>query len=99
MTLSSHISCAPGPNPISSGEKKRDKFNETYLQVTAEDVPHDAHVVLNVVHGESVHAKELGEQGLAVPLHNVRVILRQICWSTWMMDLLYLHQFGQFEID
>ena len=59
-------------------EKKRDKFNETYLQVTAEDVPHDAHVVLNVVHGESVHAKELGEQGLAVPLHNVRVILTKI---------------------
>ena len=46
--------------------------------MTAEDVPHDAHVVLNVVHGESVHAKELGEQGLAVPLHNVRVVLRQI---------------------
>ena len=59
-------------------ETKRDKFNETYLQVTAEDVPHDAHVVLNVVHGESVHAKELGEQGLAVSLHNVRVVLRQI---------------------
>ena len=60
-------------------EKKRDKFNETYLQVTAEDVPHDAHVVLNVVNGKSVHAQELGEQGLPVSLHNVRVILlRQI---------------------
>ena len=47
--------------------------------MTAEDVPHDAHVVLNVVHGESVHAQELGEQGLPVSLHNVRVILlRQI---------------------
>ena len=70
-------------------EKKRDKFNETYLQVTAEDVPHDAHVVLNVVHGESVHAKELGEQGLAVPLHNVRVILRQIFWSTLIVSTLF----------
>ena len=58
--------------------EKIDKFIQTYLQVTAEDVPHDAHVVLNVVHGESVHAKELGEQGLAVSLHNVRVVLRQI---------------------
>ena len=58
--------------------EKIDKFIQTYLQVTAEDVPHDAHVVLNVVHGESVHAKELGKQGLAVPLHNVRVVLRQI---------------------
>ena len=44
--------------------------------MTAEDVPHDAHVVLNVVNGESVHAQELGEQGLPISLHNVRVILK-----------------------
>ena len=46
--------------------------------MAAEDVSHDAHVVLNIVDSESVHAKELGEQGLAVSLHNVRVVLRQI---------------------
>ena len=44
--------------------------------MTAEDVPHNAHVVLDIVHCESVHAKELGEQGLPVSLDNVRVILK-----------------------
>ena len=68
--------------------------------MTAEDVPHDAHVVLNVVHGESVHAQELGEQGLPVSLHNVRVILlRQILNQlSWIYSMCNVHQYGQFEI-
>ena len=44
--------------------------------MAAEDVSHDAHVVLNIVDSESVHAKELGQKSLAVSLHNVRVILK-----------------------
>ena len=55
---------------------KKEHFFVTHLQVTAEDIPHDAHVVLDIVHGQSVHAKELGQQGLAISLHNVRVILK-----------------------
>ena len=43
--------------------------------MAAEDISHDAHVVLNIVHSESVHAEELGQKGLAISLHNVRVIL------------------------
>lgn len=46
--------------------------------MAAEDVSHDAHVVLNIVDSESVHAKELGKQSLAISLHDVRVVLVRI---------------------
>ena len=64
---------------------KQPTEHSSEFQMSSEDIPHDDNIVFDIVHSESEHGQILGQQSLAMPLYDVRMILFQ-----QMMHLLDL---------
>lgn len=47
------------------------------FQVRTEDIPHDFEVILITVEGEAIHAEVLWQEGVAVLLDHIRMIVLQ----------------------